>query len=86
MILIFSNKDTAVQVSQEIHNFLVENRTDYNATHWSDEHKHPTKNEYAVPIHPDLEELAVRMNIEAIIPQSIDVVDKLPADWEIEEL
>lgn len=84
MIAIFNTEQIAVVFSNKIHIFLKTNRAGYNAEKWSETNKSDNEEKWAVKIHPDIDTLAKKFNLD--IPgnnehQIIEFVDKLPENW-----
>ena len=77
MIAIFSNKEDAQDYSEKVHAHLLANRLRYNAVRWSVENKSNEKNEWAVKIPPDLDELKIKME-KHDLSKSIRMIEKYP--------
>lgn len=71
---IFKDKIKAEAFQDKIQQHLKQTRERYNATKWSDtdQNKHPEKNEWKVPLHPEQIDLSV---------EDCTVVEYLPEEW-----
>lgn len=84
MIAIFSTEQSANVFSNKIHVFLKKNRGKYNAIAWSEINKSDNEEKWAVLIHPDIDTLDKKFNLDK--PgnnehQIVELVDKLPDNW-----
>lgn len=87
MIAIFNTAQRANAFSNKIDAFLRANRQGYNATNWSDENKSDNEEKWAVKVHPDIDDLDNKFNLD--LPgnnenQIVELVEELPSDWENE--
>lgn len=74
LFAIFRDKAKAEAFQLKLHEHLKQTRERYNATKWSDtdQNKHPKKEEWKVPLHPEQIDLS---------GEGCTVVEELDADW-----
>ena len=65
MIAILTTEVEAIELSENIHQFLIENRPGYNATNWCDVNK-GDKEEWIVKIPSDYQKWDVKLDIKSI--------------------
>lgn len=84
MIAIFNTEQRANVFSNKIHVFLKNNRAGYNAVKWSETNKSDNEEKWAVKIHPDIDVLKKKFNLD--LPgnnenQIVEFVERLPENW-----
>ena len=78
MIAIFDNRQDALDYSEDIHQFLLENRPGYNADRWSFENKSDKEDKWMVKIPKDAKKWAKKLKENNKIKEKMS---KLPDDW-----
>lgn len=75
---IFKDKTKTEAFQNKLHEHLKQTRERYNATKWSDtdQNKHPEKDEWKVPLHPEQIDLS---------GEDCTVVSDLSEDWKPKE-
>lgn len=81
MIAIFDIEQRATVFSNKIHVFLKTNRKDYNAEKWSGANKSDNEEKWMVPIHPDIDTLAKKFNLDMPGNNIVELVERLPENW-----
>ena len=86
LFCIFYTEKAATDFSIRVHNYLVENRPGYNATHWSDVNKADKEDKWLVKLPYDFKRWPVKLYIDITVKEQIPVKDArvFLKEWEPE--
>jgi hypothetical protein len=76
MIAILYTESEAVKFSEKIHNFIMQNRNNYNAPKWSDINKSGNNEKWCVKLPQDIDQYKEKIDLTGI-----ELINKLPDNW-----